>query len=295
MMPLALQSPFGSSLFCFAVLGSTFLFSSVTTSRAVEFEAGLGLQLWSLRAQAKNNPLAALDLARKHRFTNVETAGTWGLSVDAFAAALHARGLRSVSAHYGYDRLKQDLPGVIAEAKILGAEYVVVPTLKHKDGVFDAEAIAGDFDRWGAELRAAGLKFGYHPHGFEFRPLPDGRTRFDILVAQTKPENVCFEMDVFWIVHAGVDPVALLKKYPDRWRLMHLKDLRRGATVGTHTGRAPDTDNVPVGHGVIDWPAVLAIARKVGVVHFLIEDETTEPLESIPASLAYLRNLDLGR
>ncbi|MBI2513234.1 MAG: sugar phosphate isomerase/epimerase [Opitutae bacterium] len=294
MTTLAVQFPTPLSLFHFAVLGSTLLFSSVA-SDAAPLEAGLGLQLWSLRAPAKENPFAALDLARSYGVTNVETAGTWGLSADAFSAALRARRLNVVSAHYGYDRLQQDLRGVIAEARAFGAEYVVVPWLKNQDGVFDAAAVARDFDRWGAKLRAAGLKLGYHPHGFEFRPLPDGGTRFDTLVTQTKPENVCFEMDVFWVVHAGVDPVALLNKYPDRWRLMHLKDLRRGADVGTHTGRAPATDNVPVGEGVIDWPAVLAAAQKVGVVHCLIEDETTEPLKSIPASLAYLRNLGLAR
>lgn len=294
MTTLAVRLPVGLRLLRFAVLASAFLFNALAGD-AAPLAAGFGLQLWSLRAQAKDNPLAALDLARSYGVTNVETAGTWGMSIDAFSAALRARGLHVVSAHYGYDRLKQDLRSVIAEARALGAEYVVVPWLKNQDGVFDADAVARDFDRWGAELRAAGLKFGYHPHGFEFRPLPDGRTRFDILVAQTKPENVCFEMDAFWVVHAGVDPVTLLKKYPDRWRLMHLKDLRRGAGVGTHTGRAPATDNVSVGQGVVDWPAVLATAQKVGVAHYLIEDETTEPLKCIPASLAYLRNLDLGR
>jgi sugar phosphate isomerase/epimerase len=271
------------------------LVTLVTRSAAAsaDFKDHLGLQLWSLRAQAKNNPLAALDLVGKYGLVEVETAGTGDLKPEAYAAAIKARGLKAVSAHFGYDRLKQDLPGVIAEAKALGVEYVVVPSLSHKDGVFDAEGVAADFNAWGEALRAAGLRFGYHPHGFEFRPMEGGGTRFEILMNRTKAENVSFEMDVFWVFHAGVDPVALLKKYPDRWRLMHVKDIRKGVVTGSHTGHAPATDNVPVGQGQIDWPAVLRAARDVGVKYYFIEDETTAPLDCIPASLEYLRGLKL--
>jgi sugar phosphate isomerase/epimerase len=253
----------------------------------------LGLQLYSLRAQAKHNPLAALDLVTKYGLVDVETAGTGDMTATAYAKELRKRGLRAVSAHFSYDQLEKDLDRVIADATALGVRYVVVPSLKHENGVFDADLVAANFERWGARLRQAGLLLGYHPHGFEFRPLPDGSTRFDVLATRTRPENLCFEIDVFWVVHAGVDPVALMEKYPDRWRLMHVKDLRKGAPTGTHTGRAPATDNTVVGQGQIDWPRVLRTARQQGVVHFLVEDETVSPLESIPASLDYLRNLDL--
>jgi sugar phosphate isomerase/epimerase len=100
-------------------------------------------------------------------------------------------------------------------------------------------------------------------------------------------------MDVFWTYQGGGDPVGLLNKYPDRWLLMHIKDLRKGAPKGVHTGSAPATDNVPVGKGEIDWSAVLRTAEKVGVQYYFVEDETPNALESIPISLAYLRGLKL--
>ena len=100
-------------------------------------------------------------------------------------------------------------------------------------------------------------------------------------------------MDVFWVFHAGQDPVKLLNKYGDRWQLLHVKDIRKGAVTGLSTGSAPPTDNVPVGDGQIDWPAVLRASQKVGVKHYIIEDETPTPLQAIPASLKYLRAVKL--
>jgi sugar phosphate isomerase/epimerase len=158
-----------------------------------------------------------------------------------------------------------------------------------------AHEVAANFNKWGAAFRAEGITYGLHPHGFEFVPFASegGKTAFDIIVAETKPENVSFEMDVFWVFHAGVDPVALLKKYPTRWSLMHVKDIRKGAVTGLSTGHAAPIDNVAVGTGQIDWPAVLKTAQEVGVQHYLIEDETPTPLVCIPDSLKYLRALKL--
>jgi sugar phosphate isomerase/epimerase len=114
-----------------------------------------------------------------------------------------------------------------------------------------------------------------------------------VLVRETKPELVCYEMDVFWVFHAGQDPAKLLAKYPDRWALMHVKDMRKGAVTGLSTGSAAPVDNVPVGDGQIDWRAVLGTARQIGVQYYFIEDETPAPLQCIPISLAYLRALKL--
>jgi sugar phosphate isomerase/epimerase len=98
-------------------------------------------------------------------------------------------------------------------------------------------------------------------------------------------------MDVFWVVHGGGDPVALLNKYAGRWMGLHIKDIRKGAPTGLTSGSAPESDNVAVGTGAIDWPAVLSTAEKVGAKYFIIEDETSEPLTNIPLSLEYLRTL----
>jgi sugar phosphate isomerase/epimerase len=162
-------------------------------------------------------------------------------------------------------------------------------------GVFDEAVMkktAEDFNRWGEACQDAGLVFAYHPHGYEFTPgSRPGETLFDDLVRDTKSKAVSFELDVFWAVHAGADPVKLLEKYSTRWIALHIKDIRKGAPVGLTTGHAPDTDNVTVGDGQIDWKTVLATAQKLGVKYYFIEDETPSPLECIPGSLAFLRTL----
>jgi sugar phosphate isomerase/epimerase len=182
---------------------------------------------------------------------------------------------------------------------VLGIKYAIVPWIPHDESGLtakEAHQAAADFNKWGEAFRAAGIRFGYHPHGYEFLPYAaeDGKTAFDILVHETKPELVCLEMDVFWVYHAEQDPVKLLKEYPDRWVLMHLKDIRKGAPRDvTHGSRALATDNVAVGDGQIDWKAVLTAAQEIGVRHYFIEDETPDPLTCIPESLKYLRALKL--
>lgn len=263
-----------------------------------DFHDHLGLQLWSVRSAMKDSEQCALDLVEITGVREVETAGTGKLTADAFARALRAHHLEPIGAHEDYDALQRDATAAIQNAKQIGAEYVICPWMapeKRPHTVADASRLAAQLNAWGEAAHAAGLKFGYHTHGFEFLPAKDGTndTLFDVIVRETKPELVCFEMDVFWVAHAGQDPIALLERYPDRWRLMHIKDLRKGAPTGFTTGSAPDTDDVAVGQGQIDWPAILRKAQEVGVQHYFIEDETPAPLDCIPESLNYLRALKL--
>ena len=272
---------------------------SLASVPSVDFRQHLGLQLYSLRAQFDKNVPAALDLVKSYGVAEVETwDGVKGVTVAQEAAELKARGLRAVSAHMGYAAMKKDVEAVIRDAKTLGVKFIIVPSLPHgKDGltVEDAHRIAAEFNTFGAACKAAGLRFGSHPHGPEFRPTgaADGETIFDVIARETKPELVSFEMDVFWAYQAGQDPVKLLEKYPDRWVALHVKDMRKGAPRGTFTGGAPATDRVTLGAGEIDWPAILRVAQKNGVQHYLIEDETPTPLQCIPESVKYLQALKL--
>ena len=265
------------------------------TAAAAGFRDHMGLQLWSLRDQTETSTTGALDLAVSFGFTEVEAAGTGSLSVTEFAKELLARNLTVVAAHGGYEALTKDSATVIADAKALGAKYLIVPWLPHDQdkGLTPevARKAAADFNTWGAACQLAGLTFGFHQHGFEFKADADGVTPFDIIARETKADLVVFEMDVFWIIHSGGDPVKMLEQYPGRWRLMHVKDIRQGAVTGLHTGSAPPTDKVAVGDGQVDWPTVLAAAGKAGVTHYFIEDEGIQPLKDIPASLQYLKSL----
>jgi len=259
-----------------------------------------GLQLWSVRDAIKADLPGTLDRVRDWGITTVETAGTGGLTVEEFKALLDARGLRAPSMHAGAERLEKEMDQVLHEAKVLGVTTIICPYYPHERDKFDVaqgRKAAADFNRWGARIKAAGFKFGYHPHGYEFAPTGgagDERV-FDVLVAAVDPGLVSFQMDVFWVYRAGVDPVALLKKYPGIWSSTHLKDLRKGAlrapSPGVSPSSAPPTDKVVVGDGEIDFPALLREADRQGVFRHFIEDESLAPVESIPHSLKYLQAL----
>jgi sugar phosphate isomerase/epimerase len=253
----------------------------------------LGLQLESFKIRLAADVPAGLDLVKADGFTLVETAGTYALTAAQFRRQLDARGLRAVSAHFSYESLESNLPQVVADAEALGSANVVVPGIPHQ-GVFTADVArraAAAFNAWGRTLRQSGLRLLYHPHGGEFEPLPGGGTGFDVLMARTDPAAVAFEMDVFWVAYAGQDPVALLAKYPGRWRMFHLKDLRKGVATGIFTGHAPIGDFVTIGTGQIDWPAVLAAGRRAGIEYSFIEDESSDPEANVPPSVRYLDSI----
>jgi len=267
--------------------------------RAADFRDHLGLQLYSLRAQTKESTTGALDLAKSYGVKEVELAGTGSLSVEQFSAELKSRGLVPVSAHYGYNLLEKDAAKVIADAKALGVKYVIVPYPPlGKDKIFSEElarATAAKFNEWGAACKKEGIRFGYHPHGLEFRPTSagNGETVFDILVRETKADLVSFQMDVYWVHYAGQNAAKLLAKYPDRWATLHIKDMLKDLATGVHTGSTPPTGKVTVGQGQINWVEVLGAAQKIGVKHYFLEDETPTPLQCIPDSFKYLRALKL--
>jgi sugar phosphate isomerase/epimerase len=271
---------------------------SVATLSAATVSDHIGLQMYSLRVQLmKQGWRPALDQAKAFGFTAIEGgAPPSGVTVDQYKAELASRGMKMVGMGFAYETLAQDLAGSVATAKALGVQYVMVAWIPHKDDTFTAELAAkaaSDFNAWGAAFRAAGISFVYHAHGYEFRPLAGGGTLFDSIVRTTNREDVNFEMDVFWVTHGGQDPAALLRKYPDRWSLMHVKDIRKGAPTGIYTGHAPATDDVPVGSGQVNWRSVLAEAKADGVQWYFIEDESTTPLENIPQSVAYLKSLGM--
>jgi sugar phosphate isomerase/epimerase len=267
--------------------------STLSIAAAADFHDHIGMQLWSMRAMTLAHPDAALAAVHDYGITEVETAGTANRTAEQFAASLKAHQLVAVGAHEGWD-----LPGVIREAKALGVTEVICPMLPQKVLPLDeasARRVAAQFNAWGRALAAEGLRFGSHTHGMEFRPLGNGTadTAFDVLVRETRPEWVNFEMDVFWVRHGGGDPVALLKKYSGRWTALHLKDMRVGAPTGKPDAKSPPGDCVAVGSGAIPWPEVLRAADRAGVQHYYIEDETPDPAANIPVSLAYLRGLKL--
>jgi sugar phosphate isomerase/epimerase len=252
----------------------------------------LGLQLYSLRNELKKDLPGTLRLARDWGFEEVELAGFPPMTPADSARALRAAGLRPVSTFVDYERLQADLTGVVRDAKTLGVEYVMCGWIPHEHTLTraDVDRAASSFNAWGAAASREKLRFGYHIHGYEFVGSPDG-TLMHTLFNRTDPAHVDYEMDVFWVVRGGGDPVALLSQFGRRIPLVHVKDMRRGTATAVTSGQAPDEASVQLGTGTIDLPAMLRAAVKAGVTWYFLEDEHPEAVAQIPRSIAYLRGL----
>jgi sugar phosphate isomerase/epimerase len=257
------------------------------------FKGPTGLQLYSLRDMlAKEGVDAMLDKTKALGFKYVEVAGMGKMSPAEFKVALDKRGLVPIGMHFPYERLDKDIEGVIKDAKALGLPYVGCAWAPHKSPLDEKQCreIAAVFNKAGEALAKNGITFYFHNHGYEFVPYGDG-TLFDLLMKETKPEYVTFQMDVLWTVFPGQDPVKLLEKYPNRWSLLHLKDLKKGVPTGSLAGGTDLTNDVTLGTGQVNWVPLLQATQKVGVKYYFIEDESPTVLEQIPQSLRFLESI----
>jgi sugar phosphate isomerase/epimerase len=256
------------------------------------FKSPAGLQLYSLRDQMAKDVPGTLAEVHSWGVKYVEMAGTYGLTPAQFRAQLDAHQLVPVSGHSSFEQWSTDPEAALSEAAQLGLRDVGCAWIPHS-GPFTEEACrhaAEVFNKAGEAAARHGMGFFYHTHGYEFVPFGNG-TLFDLLVRETNPKNVSFQMDIFWVAHAGQDPAKLLEKYPGRWKSLHLKDMRKGTPTGLLTGSSPVTNCVAMGTGQLDMPGILRAARKVGVEWYFIEDESPLSEQQIPQSLAYLRDL----
>lgn len=262
-----------------------------------DFRGPLGLQLYSVRKELERDVPGTLRRVHDLGFREVELAGTYGLTAEQFRAELDRAGLRATSMHVDYGRLRDSLQAVLREAKTLGVEYVGTAWVPHEPlGAFTEQTVrrtAADFNRWGAAAREQGLQFFYHIHGYEFQPTATGETPFDLLVRETDPEDVKFQMDVMWAAAGLQDPAALLRKYPDRWALTHLKDKRgTGSPYNPATRGQPPMVETTLGSGDIDYREVLRAAEEIGIERHYLEDERETPFSSLPQSIGWLERVE---
>ena len=250
----------------------------------------IGLQLYSLRNQFKTDVTGTLDVIQSWGITKIEGGGTYGMSMDDFKKEIASRDLEVVSVGAGYEDLQNNVDKVIANAKAFGAKYVMCAWIPHDGDNFtleDTKNAIAVFNAAGEKIKAAGMTLAYHAHGYEFRPYKEG-TLFDLMAE--KAENFAFEMDVYWVFHGGADPVGLLDKYPEKFVLLHLKDLQKGIK-GNNTGHEDVETNVVLGTGQIDIAGVVDRAKKLGIEYMFIEDECSRVVEQVPQSIEYLKSL----
>ncbi|CAH0995173.1 Inosose dehydratase [Emticicia aquatica] len=251
-----------------------------------------GVQAYTFRNHFPKNVEGTLDIIQKMGITEIETSGAKGVTDEAYKKLCDARGIAIPSTGAGYDQLEKMSQDIVNKAKIFGAKYVMCAWIPHKGNNFtieDAQKAVEVFNNAGKFLKENGLTFCYHPHGYEFRTYENG-TLLDYIIKNTNPAYVSFEMDVLWILHGGGNPVELLKKYGNRWKLMHVKDLKKGI-VGDFSGNTPAENDVVLGTGQADWKNIFKLSKKIGIKHYFIEDESEHELENVPLSIDYLKKL----
>ncbi|MBN8825771.1 MULTISPECIES: sugar phosphate isomerase/epimerase [unclassified Spirosoma] len=254
--------------------------------------APVGIQLYSFRDQFAKDVPGTMAKVKQMGFREAEIAGTYGMSLGDFRKLLDQNGIKAVSTGASFEDLDSNVPKVLAEAKALGAKYVVCTWIPHAGDKFmihDADRAIDVFNTAGKLLAENGISLCYHNHGYEFQTYQDG-TFFDYLAENLDRKVVNFEMDVFWVKSPGYDPVALLQKYPKRFVLMHLKD-RKPGTPDSQTGHSDIESNVTLGQGDVGIAALMKQAKKSGVKHFFIEDESSRSMEQVPQSVAFLEGL----
>jgi len=264
------------------------------TARAAEpiFPETPGMVSYTYRNEFSKDVAGTLDKIRDLGIKDIEFSNLFGKSAAELRKMLDEREMFCSSFGVSYDDVQNKTDEVAANAKTLGAKYVRVAWVPHQSpfSLDFARQTAAVFNRVGKYLLDQhGLRFCYHNHGYEFVPHEDG-TLFDVLMQETDPRYVSFELDILWAHFPGADPVAIIEKYGDRIPLLHLKDLKHGVE-GNLSGKTPVENDVALGTGQIDLPRILMAARKAGVKHYYIEDESPSIDTQVPQSIEYLKNL----
>ncbi|URM38895.1 sugar phosphate isomerase/epimerase family protein [Flavobacterium anhuiense] len=235
----------------------------------------IGLQLYTLRDELPKDVKGTLEKVAKAGYTTVETYGFsikdqfWGLTPKELKKILDDNGLKAVSGHYNlgsflYDRNTAELIAAIEAAKVLKNEFLTVPWIDEpfRRSIEDYKKIAARVNEAAKMCKKAGLKLAYHNHDFEFKKY-DGVTGYEILLKETDKDLVYFELDLYWVVHSGNDPLKLFKENPGRFKMWHVKDKDKN-----------NNDlNTEVGSGTIDFKPFFSDAKQSGMVHFFVEQE----------------------
>lgn len=277
-------------------LGFTACSSKTGTEELTEIEEATeiisddfgGLALYTVRDAMSKDPKSTLQAVADNGYAYVETANYsdgkfYGMTPTEFKSYLESLGLTAKSAHMGMVNM-ENADQLISDVKAAGIEYFVIPVppmgmfTSGKDGMGmkgTPEELVKIMDTLGEKCAKAGLKLLYHNHDFEFKTLEDGTVIEDLLLENCNPEFVNFQMDLFWVTKAGVDPLTYFERYPGRFIAWHVKDMNEEGNFA------------PVGTGTIDFKRILAEKEKSGMEFYLVEQDNTfglDPLEAIKIS-----------
>ena len=243
----------------------------------------VGVQLYSVRDMMKADLPGTLAQVAGIGYKEVEFAGYFGRTPAQIRELLKRNKLSSPSSHLPFESLQSGWQKQLDDAKTAGHEWVTIAWIpeEKRQTLDDWKSHAALFNRAGEQAKAAGLRFAYHNHDFEIRPV--GGTRpLDLLLSSTDPKLVDFELDLYWVVFGGGSPLDFFNRYPKRFKMVHVKD----------SAGPPDNKMVDVGQGKIDFRQIFAQSEKAGIEHYFVEhDQPADPIATITNSYNYLHNL----
>jgi sugar phosphate isomerase/epimerase len=278
------------------VTAATLLASRIGWATADHKLGKIGVQLYTVRDELKADFDGTLAKVAAIGYQQVEFAGYFDHSPKEVRADIDRHGLVSPACHVPWEVLGDQWPAQIESAKIIGQSYIVCPWIpveirNQPDGWKRA---AETFNRAGEASKKAGIQFAYHNHWFEFLPV-DGKLPYDFLLENCDPNLVKMELDLCWITVGGSDPLKYFDRYPGRFPLVHVKDVKKLPAVSAAGGQDfGDSlkDMTEVGSGVINWKRIFAQSEKAGIKYYIVEhDKPKAPFESIKISYEYLRQL----
>lgn len=274
------------------ILGSKAAFSATndlfSTNAAIK---NFGLQLYSVRDDLPKDPRGVIKQVAAMGYKQIESfegnkGMFWGMTNTEFKKYLDGLGLTIVSSHCN---INQDFETKAAQAAEIGMKYLICPYLGAQKSIDDYKKAAEKFNQCGEICKKNGLRFAYHNHGYSFKEQ-EGVLPQDVMMQNTDAALVDFQMDIYWVITAGSDPVMWLNKYPGRFTLCHVKDRKKGA--GPHDEDA----SADLGTGSIDFSKLLKLASQKGMKYYIVEQErydNSTPLKSAAVDAAYMKKLKI--
>ncbi len=257
------------------------------------FPQTTGMVSFTYRNSFQKDVAATLDTLKILGIKDIEFSNLFGRKASEIRKMLDDRGMFCSSFGVSYPDLITKTKEVGQNAKTLGAKFVRVAWVPH-DGIFTIEIAkntVADFNKVGKLLKDEfDITFCYHNHGYEFYAYENG-TLMDYIIQNTNPKYVSFEIDILWTFFPGADPAQLISKYAKRFKLLHLKDLKKGVVTGDFSGGTSKENDVALGLGQLDIPSILKAAKKAGIKHYYIEDESPSYAKQVPQTMLYLKSL----
>lgn len=269
-------------------VGGLSLFSSCDES-AKKMKT-FGLQLYTLRDDMPKDPKGVLKQVASFGYKQIESyehnklGMFWGMTPSDFKKYMDDLGMKIVSSHCD---ISKDFEKKAADAASIGMKYLLCPWKGPQKSIDDYKRFADEFNQKGEICKKNGIRFGYHNHDYSFKTL-DGQIPQDVMMKGTDASLVDYEMDIYWVVTGGHDPIEWMKKYPNRFKLCHVKDRMKGAT---ESGAS-----CTLGQGSIDFPTILKESRKHGMEYFIVEQERydgTTPLKAVEDDSNYMKKLKI--